>query len=106
MRHKLELEAKHELDLSWQTSTRVWRSGVVVIIVEIVSGIDQAKAAGRLQYPVVGYRVSLTIQSLDVVESQVVEIWIAKLNVVEDVEYLHTEFHGYAFCELGFLGKS
>ena len=89
---RLELKANHELNLPWQARAGIRRGGVVVVVVEIVGGVDQAKAASGLKYPVVGYRGSLAICCLDVVESQVVGIWIAELNVVEDVEYLHANY--------------
>jgi hypothetical protein len=40
----LEQNAKHEFKLPWQTGTRVGRSLVVIVVVEIVGRGDQTKS--------------------------------------------------------------
>jgi hypothetical protein len=49
--HRLELDAKHELQLPRQASPRVWRSGVVIVVIEIVCRRDLSEIARRLKYP-------------------------------------------------------
>ena len=102
---ELKLKTQHELNLPGQARSCVWRSGIVIVVVEIVGGVDQAKAARWLKDPVVEYRIALTIRCLGVIESQVVGIWIAKLNVIKDVEHLYAKFHRYTLCQFGFLGQ-
>jgi hypothetical protein len=39
-RYKLELDAKHELQLPGQAGARVWRSLVVVVVIEVYCRVD------------------------------------------------------------------
>src|SRR5579862_1906410 len=102
---RLELESQHELNLARQSGTGVRRCRVVIIVVEVHGGVDQAEASRRRQDPLVGYRISRVIGRLRIVESYVVWIRIAILGVIEDVEYLSANLHRQAFCQPGFLGQ-
>src|ERR1700675_164166 len=46
---RLESDPKHKLQLARQAGSRVWRSLVVIIVVEVVGRADDSEAAGIRQ---------------------------------------------------------
>src|SRR5579872_929465 len=92
-----ELKSQHELKLTRQTGTGIGGSSVVVVVVEIIRGVDDAEGCGSHQ---VARALPRRIH-----KGEIARVWIAKLNMVEDVEGLDSEFHANAFSELGFLGE-
>src|ERR1700730_14873243 len=80
---RLELRPQHELQLPGQSRTRVWRRGVVVVVIEVHGSIDHAQAPAGLRYVPGSVRVR-----------HVVKLnggRISQLNVVEDVKGLDPE---------------
>jgi len=102
---KLELDAKHELNLARQAGTRIWRGGVVVVVVEIVGRIDQAQRRYGLEYPLVGYVVPLAVCRLLIIEGKIVKARVTVLRVIEDIEQLHAELGRNPFSYPHLLGE-
>jgi hypothetical protein len=92
---ELELEAEHELYLPWQAGSRIWRSRVVVVVVEIYRRANDPEGAG-------GGQITGCLSGC-VNESEVAGI--AKLNVVEHVEPLHRELHRQMLSDFCFFAE-
>ena len=82
------------MNLARQARTGVGRSSVVVVVVEIHRRVDQAKAASAGWIPSYWSDFDRIVQHVGVVESQVAGlIRVAELDVIEDIEELHTKLH-------------
>src|SRR5258708_4503754 len=95
----LEPDAKHELKLARQARSGVWRSGVVVVVVEIIGCGNHAEQ--RVRRERLWIRLSRVVI---VVEGQVVRI--AELDMIEDVKRLDAEFQGEPLGDARLLHES
>src|SRR5579864_2344309 len=94
---ELKPDANHELKLARQPGPGIRRRFVVVVVVEIHGRGDDAESSGSVQK-----RRGMTWRSI---VSQIEAAGVAELNVIEDIECLHGEFHGGALRQLPLLGK-
>jgi hypothetical protein len=96
----LELHSQHELNLPGQSGARVRRGGIVIVVVKVVGGVDYAKIRSRRGYESLASGIARVRY---VVQLKVVRV--AKLDVIEDVEELHSKLDGESLGYLRFLYK-
>src|SRR5580700_5470406 len=82
----LELHSQHELNLPRQSGAGVRRSGVVIVVVEVVGGVDYAEVLARARDKCLTCGI---VRVRHVIQREVVGV--AKLDVIQDIKRLNSE---------------